>query len=151
MAFQKMSSKDSKKLIIKKLEYPQKILIVWREAIGGNQEFRDFLFKSPFKELGFFCYALLNDRKSRKWLVDNQFAHLLATIEGIEGKDSALIWLKKNGFDLLFHFARSADSWKDSQIWLQKKDKLLYSLSLKIEYVKDEIDLKNEDPHKINP
>ena len=35
------------------------------------------------------------------------------------------MWLKKNGFELLFHFARSADSWEDSQIWLQKKDKLL--------------------------
>ena len=74
-----------------------------------------------------------------------------ATIEGIEGKDSALVFLKKNGFDLLFHFARSADSWKDSQIWLQKKDKLLYAISLKIEYVKDEIELRNQDPHKLNP
>ena len=151
MALQKMSSNNSKKTLLKKLEYPEKILIILREAIGGNQELRDFLFKSQYKELGFFCYALLNDIKSRKWLLENQFAHLLATIEGIEGKESALMWLKKNGFDLLFHFARSADSWEDSQIWLQNKDKLLYSLSLKIEYVKDEIDLKNEDPHKINP
>ena len=89
--------------------------------------------------------------KNVQWLIDNKYAHLLATIEGIEGKDAALIWLKKNGFDLLFHFARSADSWKDSQVWLQKKDKLLYAISLKIEYVKDQIDLINEDPHKINP
>jgi hypothetical protein len=101
--------------------------------------------------LGIFCFAILNDKKSRKWLLDNNYGHLLATIEGIEGKDSALIFLKKNGFDLLFHFARSADSWKDSQIWLQKKDKLLYAISLKIEYVKDEIELRNQDPHKLNP
>jgi hypothetical protein len=107
--------------------------------------------KSPYIELGVFCFALLNDRKSRKWLAKNNYGHLLATIEGVEGKDSALIWLKKNGFDTLFHFARSADSWKDSQRWLKKKDKLLYTISLKIEYVKDEIELKNEDPHKINP
>ena len=118
---------------------------------GGNIEFRDFLIRSPYKELGIFCFAVLNDKKSRKWLLDNNFGHLLATIEGIEGKDSALIFLKKNGFDLLFHFARSADSWKDSQIWLQKRDKLLYAISLKIEYVKDEIDLRNQDPHKLNP
>ena len=146
-----MNKKKPNHIIIKSLNYPEKVLIAWREAIGGNLEFRDFLMKSPYKELGMFCYALLNERKSRKWLIDYQFAHLLATIEGIEGKDSALIWLKKNGFDLLFHFARSADSWKDSQKWLQKKDKLLYAISLKIEYVKDQIDLKNEDPHKINP
>jgi len=34
---------------------------------------------------------------------------------------------------------------------LQKKDKLLYAISLKIEYVKDEIELRNQDPHKLNP
>ena len=146
-----MSNKKSKKIILKQLEYPSKVLIAWREAIGGNEEFRDFLIKSPYKELGIFCFAILNDKKSRKWLLDNNYAHLLATIEGIEGKESALVFLKKNGFDLLFHFARSADSWKDSQIWLQKKDKLLYAISLKIEYIKDEIDFRNQDPHKIDP
>mgnify|MGYP003971049077 FL=1 len=146
-----MSNKKTKKIILKQLEYPTKVLIAWREAIGGNVEFRDFLIRSPYKELGIFCFAILNDKKSRKWLLDNNYGHLLATIEGIEGKDSALVFLKKNGFDLLFHFARSADSWKDSQIWLQKKDKLLYAISLKIEYVKDEIELRNQDPHKLNP
>jgi hypothetical protein len=146
-----MSNKKSKKIILKQLEYPSKILIAWREAIGGNVEFRDFLIRSPYKELGIFCFAILNDKKSRKWLLDNNYGHLLATIEGIEGKESALVFLKKNGFDLLFHFARSADSWEDSQTWLQKKDKLLYAISLKIEFVKDEIELRNQDPHKINP
>ena len=146
-----MSDRKTKKIILKQLEYPSKVLVAWREAIGGNIEFRDFLIRSPYKELGMFCFAILNDKKSRKWLLDNNYGHLLATIEGIEGKDSALVFLKKNGFDLLFHFARSADSWKDSQIWLQKKDKLLYAISLKIEYVKDEIELKNQDPHKLNP
>lgn len=146
-----MRDRKTKKIILKQLEYPSKVLVAWREAIGGNVEFRDFLIRSPYKELGIFCFAILNDEKSRKWLLDNNYAHLLATIEGIEGKDSALVFLKKNGFDLLFHFARSADSWKDSQIWLQKKDKLLYAISLKIEYVKDEIELRNQDPHKLNP
>ena len=146
-----MRDRKTKKIILKQLEYPSKVLVAWREAIGGNVEFRDFLIRSPYKELGIFCFAILNDEKSRKWLLDNNYGHLLATIEGIEGKDSALVFLKKNGFDLLFHFARSADSWKDSQIWLQKKDKLLYAISLKIEYIKDEIELKNQDPHKLNP
>ena len=146
-----MSDKKQKKIILKQLEYPSKVLVAWKEAIGGNVEFRDFLIRSPYKELGIFCFAILNDKKSRKWLLDNNYGHLLATIEGIEGKDSALVFLKKNGFDLLFHFARSADSWKDSQVWLQKKDILLYAISLKIEYVKDEIDLRNQDPHKLNP
>ena len=146
-----MSDKKQKKIILKQLEYPSKVLVAWKEAIGGNVEFRDFLIRSPYKELGIFCFAILNDKKSRKWLLDNNYGHLLATIEGIEGKDSALVFLKKNGFELLFHFARSADSWKDSQMWLQKKDKILYAISQKIEYVKDEIDLRNQDPHKLNP
>jgi hypothetical protein len=146
-----MSNRKTKKIILKQLEYPSKVLVAWREAIGGNVEFRDFLIRSPYKELGIFCFAILNDKKSRKWLLDNNYGHLLATIEGIEGKDSALVFLKENGFDLLFHFARSADSWKDSQIWLQKNDKLLYAISLKIEFIKDEIELNNEDPHKLNP
>jgi len=146
-----MRDRKPKKIVLKQLEYPSKVLVAWREAIGGNVEFRDFLIRSPYKELGIFCFAILNDKKSRKWLLDNNYGHLLATIEGIEGKDAALVFLKKNGFDLLFHFARSADSWKDSQIWLQKKDKLLYAISLKIEYVKDEIELRNQDPHKLNP
>ena len=146
-----MSGRKTKKIILKQLEYPSKVLVAWREAIGGNVEFRDFLIRSPYKELGIFCFAILNDKKSRKWLLDNNYGHLLATIEGIEGKDSALVFLKENGFDILFHFARSADSWKDSQIWLQKNDKLLYAISLKIEFIKDEIELNNEDPHKLNP
>tara|TARA_B100000768_G_scaffold180190_1_gene199537 strand:+ start:1337 stop:1777 length:441 start_codon:yes stop_codon:yes gene_type:complete len=146
-----MSDKNQKKIILKQLEYPSKVLVAWKEAIGGNVEFRDFLIGSPYKELGIFCFAILNDKKSRKWLLDNNYGHLLATIEGIEGKDSALIFLKKNGFELLFHFARSADSWKDSQLWLQKNDQLMYAISLKIEYIKDEIELRNQDPHKLNP
>jgi hypothetical protein len=116
-----MSNKKSKKIILKQLEYPSKILIAWREAIGGNVEFRDFLIRSPYKELGIFCFAILNDKKSRKWLLDNNYGHLLATIEGIEGKESALVFLKKNGFDLLFHFARSADSWKIHKLGCKKK------------------------------
>jgi hypothetical protein len=143
-------SKSYKKPIIP-LKYPSKILIAWREAIGGNKDLRDFLLKSKYKELGIFCYALNNNEKSRKWLFDNNCAHLLATIEAIEGKEIALKWLKINGFDLLFHLARSADSWEDSQKWLQKRDKLLYAISLKIEFIKDEIDRLNDDPHRINP
>jgi hypothetical protein len=146
-----MGEKTPHKKILNPLEYPSKILIAWKEAIGGNKEITDVLLKSKYKELAVFCFALRNHEKSRKWLFDNQYAHLLATIEGIEGKERALVWLKRNGFELLFHFARSSDSWEDSQKWLQKKDKLFYAISLKIEFVKDEIDRLNDDPHRINP
>ena len=146
-----MNDDKKYKTVLKPLEYPSKVLIAWKEALGGNQDIIKFLLQSKYKELGVFCYALRNDEKSRKWLFDNNCAHLLATIEAIEGKDKALVWLKRNGFELLFHFARSADSWKESQEWIQKKDKLFYAISLRIEYIKDEIDRVNDDPHTINP
>ena len=56
-----------------------------------------------------------------------------------------------NNFMLLFHVARSADSYAESQKWLQKNDKLMLAISLQMEFVKDEIEDKNIDPHRINP
>ena len=53
-----MSDRKTKKIILKQLEYPSKVLVAWREAIGGNVEFRDFLIQSPYKELGIFCFAI---------------------------------------------------------------------------------------------
>ena len=53
-----MSDRKTKKIILKQLEYPSKVLIAWREAIGGNVEIRDFLIRSPYKELGIFCFAI---------------------------------------------------------------------------------------------
>ena len=64
-----MAKKASKK-VLKPLEYPSKILLAWAEAIGGNEEIRDLLISSQYKELGIFCFALLNDEKSRKWLYE---------------------------------------------------------------------------------
>ena len=44
---------------IRSLNYPAKILLAWKEAIGGNKEIRSFLLKSKYKELGVFCFALM--------------------------------------------------------------------------------------------
>ena len=112
---------------------------------------RKYLLKSEYKELGVFCFALLNDDKSRNWLFKNDFAHLLALIHGVEGKEDAWLWLKKNGFETLFHMARGGDSYKESLLWLKRKDKLLYAIALQMEKIKDEIDERNNDPHKISP
>jgi len=139
------------KQTIKKLNYPAKILLAWKEAIGGNIELRKYLLKSEYKELGVFCFALLNDEKSRNWLFKNDFAHLLALIHGVEGKEDAWLWLKKNRFETLFHMARGGDSYKESLLWLKRKDKLLYAITLQMEKTKDEIDERNNDPHKISP
>ena len=75
----------------------------------------------------------------------------MALIHGVEGKEDAWLWLKKNGFETLFHMARGGDSYKESLLWLKRKDKLLYALTLQMEKIKDEIDERNNDPHKISP
>ncbi|MBM77904.1 MAG: hypothetical protein CL846_05430 [Crocinitomicaceae bacterium] len=139
------------KVSLKPILYPNKILIAWKEAISGNKEIRNWLMKSKYKELGIFCFALNNDKSSRKWLFNNGYAHLLATIEGTEGKEDALVWLQKNNYMLLFHVARSADSYVESKKWLKQNDKLMLAISLQMEYIKDEIEDKNIDPHRINP
>ena len=139
------------KVSLKPILYPNKILIAWKEAMSGNEEIRNWLMKSKYKELGIFCFALNNDKSSRKWLFENGYAHLLATIEGTEGKEDALVWLQKNNYMLLFHVARSADSYVESKKWLKENDKLMLAISLQMEYIKDEIEDKNIDPHRINP
>ena len=52
-------------------KYPEKILLAWGEAIGGNVEIRDWLLKEGYPELGLFCYALYFDKKSCEWLLKN--------------------------------------------------------------------------------
>ena len=69
--------------------YNAKLIIAWGEAISGNDEIRDWLMQSPYKELGIFCFALKNDEKSRDWLMNNGFPHLLAVINGIERNEEA--------------------------------------------------------------
>ena len=49
------------KIILNQLEYPVKVLLAWGEAIDGKNEFRDFLMKSPYKELGISNDPVLED------------------------------------------------------------------------------------------
>jgi len=137
--------------ILKPIAYSPKILIAWKEAIGGNKKIREWLTNNGYKELGLFCFALQNDKKARNWLFVNGYAHLLALINGAEGEELALQWLLKGNFNILYHMAKAADSYEESMNWLLKKDKLYAAISLQMEIVKDDIDDKNNDPHQINP
>ncbi len=136
---------------LKPISYPPKILVAWKEALSRNRDIRDWLIKNGYKELGMFCFALNNDQKAKQWLLDNGYAHLLATINAAEGDETAMIWLKTGKFDFLYHIARSIEGYEDSKFWLKTKDKLLLAIALQMELVKDEIDMNNNDPHKINP
>ena len=139
------------KKTLKDVTYSPKILIAWKEAIKGNKKIKDWLTVNGYKELGVFCYALRNDFKAKDWLLDNGYPHLLALINGAEGDLKALQWLVTLKFDLLFHMAKAADSYKDSKAFLKLKDPLLLAIAIEMEIIKDEIDDNYKDPHKLNP
>ena len=144
------SSKKIKKTL-KDITYSPKILIAWKEAIKGNKEIRKWLTTNGFQELGVFCHALTNDFKAKNWLLDNGYPHLLALINGAEGDQKALKWLLQLKFDILFHMAKAADSYKDSKDFLNHKDPLLLAIAIEMETIKDQIDDNYIDPHKLNP
>ncbi|MBK7945117.1 MAG: hypothetical protein IPJ85_07365 [Flavobacteriales bacterium] len=47
---------------------------------------RDWLTTNGYPELGIFTFALRNKADARKWLMENGHPHLMAVINGIEGK-----------------------------------------------------------------
>jgi len=135
----------------KGVEYPAKILIAWAEAISGNSEIRDWLIKNGYKELGLFTFALRNMDDARMYLMENGYPYLLALINGIEGNNEALQWLESNGYKTLSIMALAANGNKSAKEWLLKNDKLLAMVTLKMEFVKDEIERDNNDVHRISP
>jgi hypothetical protein len=146
----KKKEKVEGKLEVKPLNYPAKVIAVWAEAISGNKELLEVLLKSEYKELGIFVYALNNKDDARLWLMKNGYPHLMAMINGIEGKKDALNWLKQNKFELLFHMAKAGDGDEDSFKWLLNVDKDMAMVTKKIEFVKDQIELDNNDVHRIS-
>lgn len=135
---------------LKPLKYHPKILLGWAEAIGGNKDLLDWFMASPdFKELGIFVYALHLKEDAREWLMKNGYAHLMATINAIEGNKIALSWLEKNKMTVLSKVAKSADGDEDSFKWLKANGHPEFAMiSKKIESVKDEIERNHNDPHK---
>ena len=91
------------------LAYDVKILLAWGESITGNKKITEWLMKNGYSELGIFHFALRNEDRSRKWLLDNKFPHLLALINGIEGNTDALEWLQTHGYAILFKMALVGD------------------------------------------
>jgi len=136
---------------IKPLNYSDKILVAWGEAISGNAKIRDFLIKNGYKELGVFCFALTNDYKSQQWLIQNGYPHLSALIKAAEGDRKALAWLHKYKFDTLKFMALAIQGDKNAMEWLRKKDPFAQQLAHKMKMVKDHIEERNNSVHQINP
>jgi len=152
MALKRKITKSKEGLTkIKSLDYPNKVILVWGEAISGKKEYLDVLLKSDYKELGIFVHAMHNQDDARKWLMENGYPHLLAMLNAIERKKDAQLWLKAHKFTTLFHMALCADGDKGSFAWLisnQKKEMAM--IAKKIEFVKNDIEDSNNDIHSIH-
>lgn len=140
----------SDKIPYKPLVYPAKIILAWGEAISGNSKIRDWLGKNGYPELYTFVFALNLKDDAREWLVKNKYPHLLALIQGVERNVKALEWLKKHGFETLFHIALAGDGNKESLDWLKLNQRDFAHLAKKIQVRKDQIQLDNDDVHKIS-
>jgi hypothetical protein len=138
-------------MVVKPLDYPPKILVAWGEAITGNTRFRDWLIMNGYRELGLFVFAMHNKDDARMWLMKNGYPHLMAMLNGIERNKNALIWLKKHGYDILFHMALAGDGDEAAYQWLLANNHAAYAMiAKKIEYIKDQIEDDNNDPHHIS-
>ena len=148
--FRKKRSKHTGVVKMKPLNYPPKILLGWAEAIGGNEKLRDwFMASDEYKELGVAVHAILNDDKSRDWLMENGYPQLMAMINGAEGNKEAIHWLDKSGMQVLKYVALSADGNDDGFEWLKRNGHQEFAMiSMVIRKVKDEIEEDHNDVHK---
>jgi hypothetical protein len=136
---------------MKPLNYPIKVLAVWGEAISGDMKCLDVLLKSEYKELGLFVHAMHNQDDARQWLMENGYPHLMALLNATERKKDALHWLKFHKLTTLYHMALCGDGENDSFDWLMSNDqKEMAMIAKKIEFVKNEIEDNNSDPHRIS-
>jgi hypothetical protein len=137
---------------LKPLSYPPKILIAWAEAIGGNKDIRDWLMDNGYKELAMFTFAVRNKDEARKWLMENGYAHLMAMINAVERNQVALKWLQHFNFTVLEKMALSGDGDDEAHQWLIANGHREFAyVAKKIQYIKDQIEDNNNDPHRISP
>ncbi len=142
--------KPKKSIADLRTQYPSKILIAWSEAINGNRKIREWLMRNGYKELGVFTYALNNKEDARQWLFKHE-PHLMALINGAEGKDDAIEWLQKYGFTTLAYMARAGDGYEEAFQWLlDQRLRDLYIVAKRIKQVKFDIEDDHNDPHKLS-
>lgn len=137
--------------------YPTKVLLAWAEAISGHEEFRDWLMGSDYPELGLFCHALRNEPTARAWMRHHDHALLMALIEGAEGQQQAVDWLYSSGHPTIADMALAADNDEEALVRLmqlahvQNGDGLWAQIAVRIREVKNDIEAKNNDVHRIDP
>ena len=83
--------------------------------------------------------------------MDNGFPHLMALINGAEGRPNAILWLRNYGFDILEKMARAADNNDDALLWLFSNGfGDMATVAQRIRKVKNEIEDNNSDVHRIS-
>lgn len=129
-------------------EYPEKVIVAWGEAIGGNEKIRQWLLDNNYKELHVFIFALYNKEDARVWLLENGFAHLMALINCAEGNENAYKWLNNNGFEILKYVGMAGDGRQEGYLWLKRfnYDHWIH-LAKNIQKVKDELEERHNDIH----
>lgn len=133
------------------MQYPAKVLLAWGEAISGNNEIRDWLLGNGYPELALTCHALKLVDSARSWLMANGHPHLMALVSGAEGNREAIAWLDKFGFNFLKDVALGADNDDEAIKRLIKANQPEWAgISLKIRAVKNQIEMDNNDMHRIS-
>ena len=84
--------------------------------------------------------------------MQNGHPHLMAMVRGAEGEGKAIVWLKMHGFDYLAYVALGADN-DDAAIekLIKLNQREWAGIALKIRSVKNKIEEKNNDMHRISP
>ena len=103
------SPDELQKTQLKSIDYPAKIILAWKKAIEGNDEFLLWLKDNGYPELVMATYAIYLKDDARTWLQQNGYAHLMALINAAEGNESAQKWLLSHQFDLLYHMAMAIE------------------------------------------
>ncbi|MGB0167502.1 MAG: hypothetical protein ACPF8V_11675, partial [Luteibaculum sp.] len=95
--------------------------------------------------------ALRNSDEAKKWLMTNGFPHLMALVDGAEGNRKAITWLRKKDFEALAMVAAAGDGEEVGFRWLkQNQQPELFYVAEKIRLLKENIESRNNDPHRIN-
>jgi hypothetical protein len=132
-------------------EYPIKRIVAWGEAISGNEEIRDWLTANNYPELAAFTYAINLRDDAREWLMTEGHPELMALVIGSEGGASACKWLRAHGYSKLALVAEGADNEDEAINTLLKEGHREWAMiSLKIQYVKNNIQSDHDDVHRIS-
>lgn len=153
--FKKIFKDDSKqqkpvKLEMKPFMLSPKETLAWIAAQEGNQEILGWL-RLNRADIYHAINAIKLEDKSRKWLTENGFPHVMAFIHAAEGDAKAQSWL--NRFELLefYHMALAIEEEDESWQWLRlNSTEDIFLLTKSIKKIKDAIEFNHNDIHSIN-